>query len=56
MPKVSVEIPQHIIDDLQKHIGSDKKFLNLSEAIRSGLRKLLDKMDEIDKQEKRYED
>ncbi|MHA1448869.1 MAG: CopG family transcriptional regulator, partial [Candidatus Hodarchaeales archaeon] len=33
MPKVSVEIPQHIIDDINRHIGPDKKFLNFSEAV-----------------------
>ena len=55
MAKISVEIPQHILDDLQKHIGSDKKFLNLSEAIRSALRKLLDQLDEIDRQAGRNE-
>ncbi|MHA1166267.1 MAG: ribbon-helix-helix domain-containing protein [Candidatus Hodarchaeales archaeon] len=49
MPKVSVEIPQHIIDDINRHIGPDKKFLNFSEAVRSALRKMLDQLDEIDR-------
>jgi len=49
MTKISVEIPQHILDDLKEHIGKDKKFVNLSDAIRTACRKLLDKMDEIDK-------
>ena len=48
MTKVSVEIPQHILDDLQSHIGTDKKFVSLSDAIRTGVRKLLDSLDEID--------
>ena len=48
MPKVSVEIPQQILDDLRIHIGNEKKFVTLSDAIRSGLRKLLDSLDEID--------
>ena len=49
MPKVSVEIPQQILDDLRIHIGDEKKFVSLSDAIRSGLRKLLDSLDEIDR-------
>lgn len=49
MPKVSVEIPQHILDDLNEHIGDDKKFVNLSDAIRTACRKMLDMMDEIDR-------
>jgi len=39
MPKVCVEIPQHILDDLNEHIGDDKKFVNLSDAIRTACRK-----------------
>ena len=49
MPKVSVEIPKHILDDLGEHIGDDKKFVNLSDAIRTACRKLLDRLDEIDR-------
>ncbi len=49
MTKVSVEIPQHILDDLHSHIGTDKKFVSLSDAIRAAIRKLLDTLDEIDK-------
>ena len=49
MAKVSVEIPQHILNDLQKHIGTDKKFVSVSDAIRTALRKMLDSLDEIDR-------
>ena len=49
MAKVSVEIPQHIPNDLQKHIGTDKKFVSVSDAIRTALRKMLDSLDEIDR-------
>ena len=49
MPKVSVEIPQQILDDLRIHIGNEKKFVTLSDAIRTGLRKLLGSLDEIDR-------
>ncbi|WP_455139377.1 CopG family transcriptional regulator [Candidatus Hodarchaeum mangrovi] len=49
MPKISVEVPQHILDDLSIHIGDDKKFVSLSDAVRTALRKLLDNLDEIDR-------
>jgi Arc/MetJ-type ribon-helix-helix transcriptional regulator len=48
MPRISVEVPKHILDDLQVHIGDDKKFVNLSDAIRTACRRMLDSMDEID--------
>ena len=53
MAKISVEVPQHILDDLQIHIGTDKKFVSLSDAIRAALRKLLDSLDEIDQRQGR---
>ncbi|HHQ45087.1 MAG TPA: CopG family transcriptional regulator [Candidatus Altiarchaeales archaeon] len=48
MTRVCVDIPQEILDDLNQHIGTDKKFVNVSDAIRTACRKLLDKLDEID--------
>lgn len=48
MPKITVEIPQHMLDDLEEHIGDDKKFVTRSDAIRTSIRKTLDMMDEID--------
>lgn len=48
MAKICVEIPQEIVDDLRQHIGPEKKFVNLSDAIRTACRKLLDRLDEID--------
>jgi Arc/MetJ-type ribon-helix-helix transcriptional regulator len=48
MPKVCVEIPQHILDDLKRHVGDEKKFVNLSDSVRTACRKMLDQMDEID--------
>lgn len=48
MPKITVEIPQHLLDDMDKHVGDDKKFVNRSDAIRTSIRKMLDIMDEID--------
>ena len=49
MPKVSVEIPQELLDDLDQHVGDGKKFVNRSDAIRASIRKTLDTLDEIDK-------
>jgi Arc/MetJ-type ribon-helix-helix transcriptional regulator len=49
MPKVTVEIPQHIVDDVQAHVGDGKKFVSFSDAVRSALRKMLDQLDEIDR-------
>lgn len=48
MPKICVEVPQHILDDLSRHVGVDKKFVNLSDAVRSACRRMLDELDEID--------
>ena len=50
MPRICVEVPQHILDDLKEHIGDDKKFVNLSDAVRTACRKMLDVMDDIDSQ------
>jgi Arc/MetJ-type ribon-helix-helix transcriptional regulator len=48
MPKISVEIPQELLDDLDAHVGDDGKFVNRSDAIRASIRKTLDVLDEID--------
>jgi len=48
MPKISVEIPKHILDDLREHVGDDRKFVNMSDAIRTACRKMLDMMDKVD--------
>jgi len=50
MTKISVDIPQEILDDLREHVGADRKFINTSDAIRTACRKLLDRLDEIDRQ------
>jgi Arc/MetJ-type ribon-helix-helix transcriptional regulator len=55
MPKVSVEIPEELLNDLDKHVGSDGKFVNRSDAIRSSIRKTLDMLDKIDKKHGRYD-
>jgi Arc/MetJ-type ribon-helix-helix transcriptional regulator len=48
MPKISVEIPQELLDDLDEHVGDDGKFVNRSDAVRASIRKTLDLLDEID--------
>ena len=56
MPKVSVEIPKELLDDLNCHVGDDKKFVNQSDAIRTAIRKMLDMMYEIDRRRGRMID
>jgi len=56
MPKICVEIPQEILDDLRQHVGDNKKFINTSDAIRTACRKLLDQLDAIDERHGRTED
>ena len=56
MPKISVEIPQELLDDLDEHVGDDGKFVNRSDAIRASIRKALDILDEIDERHDRLED
>jgi Arc/MetJ-type ribon-helix-helix transcriptional regulator len=48
MPKISVEIPAELLEDLDEHVGDDGKFVNRSDAIRASVRKTLDMLDEID--------
>lgn len=56
MPKVTVDIPQQLYDDMMEHVGKDKKFVNQSDAIRTAIRKMLDQMDEIDRRHGRLKD
>lgn len=56
MPKVTVEIPDELMNDLDEHVGDDKKFVNRSDAIRASIRKTLDILDEIDQRQGRLED
>ncbi|MDG1551117.1 MAG: CopG family transcriptional regulator [Candidatus Poseidoniaceae archaeon] len=48
MPKVSLDMPAEIIGDLRLHVGDERKFVSLSDAIRTACRKLLDQLDDID--------
>ncbi|WEL20629.1 ribbon-helix-helix domain-containing protein [Halorhabdus sp. BNX81] len=56
MPKISVEVPQELLSDLDDHVGEDGKFVNRSEAIRASIRKTLDLLDEIDERQGRQTD
>ncbi|MCX2819255.1 CopG family transcriptional regulator [Haladaptatus sp. F3-133] len=56
MPKVSADVPQELLDDVQEHVGDDGKFVSTSDAVRSALRKMLDRMDEIDRRHGRVEE
>ncbi|WP_227353343.1 MULTISPECIES: ribbon-helix-helix domain-containing protein [Haladaptatus] len=56
MSKISVEVPDELLADLDEHVGDDGKFVNRSEAIRASVRKMLDLLDEIDERHGRLED
>ena len=56
VPKISVEVPQELLDDLDEHVGEGGKFVNRSEAIRASIRKTLDVLDEIDERHGRLDD
>ncbi|EMA54689.1 ribbon-helix-helix domain-containing protein [Halococcus salifodinae] len=55
MPKISVEVPEELMNDIDEHIGDDGKFVNRSDAIRASMRKTLDILDEIDERHGRLE-
>ena len=48
MPKVSLDMPTELVNDLKIHVGNEKKFVSLADAIRTACRKLLDQLDAID--------
>lgn len=48
MPKVSLDMPAELVGDLRMHVGDDKKFVSLADAVRTACRKMLDQLDEID--------
>ncbi len=48
MPKVSLDMPAEILTDIRRHVGDEKKFVSVADAIRTACRKLLDQLDEID--------
>jgi Arc/MetJ-type ribon-helix-helix transcriptional regulator len=56
MPKISVEIPEELLDDLDEHVGDEGKFVNRSDAVRASIRKTLDILDDIDSRHGRLDD
>ena len=54
MPKVSLDMPNQILLDLKMHVGDDKKFVSVADAIRTACRKLLDQLDTIDESHGRF--
>ena len=48
MPKISLDMPAELMNDLKEHTGDDKKFVSLADAVRTACSKLLDQLDEID--------
>ena len=48
MPKISLDMPGELLDDLKLHVGDERKFISLADAIRTACRKMLDHLDEID--------
>jgi Arc/MetJ-type ribon-helix-helix transcriptional regulator len=56
MTKISVEVPDELLADLDAHVGPEAKFVNRSEAIRASVRKTLDQLDEIDQRHGRLDD
>jgi len=56
VPKVSVDIPQELLNDLNRHVGDNKKFVTQADAIRTAVRKLLDQIDNIDRRYGRFEE
>ena len=48
MPKISLDMPAELLNDLKEHTGDDKKFVSLADAVRTACRKLLDQLDEIE--------
>ena len=43
-----LDMPAEILSDIRKHVGDEKKFVSVADAIRTACRKLLDQLDEID--------
>ena len=48
MPKISLDMPGELLEDLKLHVGDERKCISLADAIRTACRKMLDHLDEID--------
>ena len=56
MPKVSLDMPSQLLDDIKLHVGDDGKFISVADAIRTACRKMLDQLDIIDARHGRLEE
>ena len=56
MPKVSLDMPAQLLEDMKNHVGDDGKFGSVADAIRTACRKLLDQLDAIDARHGRLEE
>ena len=48
VPKISLDMPNELLNDIKIHVGDEKKFISLADAIRTACRKMLDHLDEVD--------
>ncbi len=48
VPKISLDMPREILDDLRAHVGDEHKFISIADAVRTACRRLLDHLDAID--------
>ena len=48
MPKISLDMPNELLDDLKLHVGDEHKFVSVADAIRTACRNMLDHLDEVD--------
>ena len=48
MPKISLDIPSELLNDLKTHVGDERKFISMADAVRTAWRKMLDQLDSID--------
>ena len=55
MPKISLDMPGELLEDLKLHVGDERKFISLADAIRTACRKMLDHLDEIDARHGRHD-
>jgi len=56
MPKVSLDMPAQLLEDMKNHVGDDGKFVSVADPIRTACRKLLDQLDAIDARHGRLEE
>ena len=56
MPKVSLDMPSQLLDDIKSHVGDESKFVSVADAIRTACRKMLDQLDVIDARHGRLEE